>query len=201
MKIFSTLLLGLCGLLIICDITLIGTGVSFINELDDFVGHPGGKGKGGRRRGGGRNLEHDGESESDDDDIEYIRSSGRGKGANMGFKALQKKCVALLVFFSFVILLIVCLGFYLARAKQPSKCVLVTYGLITFFLGFLPMVIEGGSILALSRIQPEQINEYCNMSPEALEDEKINKILRRVLITAHKFDLMTEDILDQTMCT
>ena len=90
MKVFSSLLLGLCGLLIIMDITLLITGVSFINELDEFEGHPGGRQRGGhRQRGGGRGLRHEGSDDESDDDDDYQFMSGdelmefQGNGVGM----------------------------------------------------------------------------------------------------------------------
>jgi hypothetical protein len=65
--------------------------------------------------------------------------------------------VALLVFISFVILLIASVGICMARSPPKGKCILIIYGLITLFMGFLPMVIEGGSLLSVSKVSPEKI--------------------------------------------
>jgi hypothetical protein len=63
----------------------------------------------------------------------------------------------LLVFFSFVILLIATMGIYITRQKSMGYCTLIIFGLISFFLGFIPPIVEGGSMLALSRVEPGTI--------------------------------------------
>jgi hypothetical protein len=73
----------------------------------------------------------------------------------------------MLVFFTFIILIISLFSIGLVKYKTKGKGILIIYGFITFFLGFLPMTIEGGTLLSLGRISPQKLAEYCRMDPES----------------------------------
>lgn len=149
---FYTLFMITCGVLVIMDFILIGTGVSFINEMKLFEG----MGMGNKGRGHPRGLQKGGDGEHEG---EHDGGGGRKDG---GFQSgIEKKVTVLLVFFTFVILIIAVSGICLVRNPVKGKCPLIIYGMIILFLGFIPMVVEGSGLLALAKISPQEIHELC----------------------------------------
>ena len=128
-------------------------------------GGEGGKNGGGKKEGRGLQMDDENEDqdeEGDDEDDDRVKVP---KGNGGPLRSLQKKMVMMLVFLSFVIILIASIGICLAKSPPQSKCFLIVYGSITLLLGFFPMVIQGGSLLAMSRTSPERVQELCNLDP------------------------------------
>ena len=99
------------------------------------------------------------------------------------------------MFFFVAIFLIATVGIYIVREQCYDKCLLISFGLISFLFGFIPPLVEGGSLLSLSRIEPEAIQAYCDMD---LEDPStsISKMMRGIIEYANIFDEFTEGALD-----
>lgn len=93
------------------------------------------------------------------------------------------------------------MGICIVRNPPKGKCVKFIYGLIIFFLGFIPMITEGSGMLAVAKITPQSIHDLCKMDPDAAINESKNKFMRNLIKKAHNFDNYSEKVLDQAMCT
>jgi hypothetical protein len=70
------------------------------------------------------------------------------------FNGIQHKVTALIVFFSFVILIIAVMGICLVRNPVKGKCVPIMYGIVILCLGFIPMIAEGSAFLGFAEVSP-----------------------------------------------
>ena len=117
----------------------------------------------------------------------------KGKELNV-----HRPIIAGIIFFSLIIFLISVIGMFIVKNPPHNACVLA-YGLLIFFLGFIPMVAQGGALMAVAKVDSKTLSDMCKLSMQEAKNE--NKFVRGLLRFAHEYDLKTEHILDQTMCT
>ena len=61
------------------------------------------------------------------------------------------------------------------------------------------MVAQGGALMGVAKIDSQTITDMCKLTREEMRKE--NRFIKGLLRFAHNYDMKTEQILDQTMCT
>lgn len=92
-----------------------------------------------------------------------------------------------------------CWGVMIARNRSCIIPVVTMYGVLLFAGLAVPLMAQGSAILALKRIDNEDIAGYCTEPMEELRKE--SRIIRAFFEFAHRFDAMSEQMLDKYMCT
>ena len=67
---------------------------------------------------------------------------------------VHKPVIAGIIFFSLMIFLISVIGMFIIKNPPHNACV-AAYGLLIFFLGFVPMVAQGGALLAVAKVDSQ----------------------------------------------
>ena len=113
-----------------------------------------------------------------------------------------------MVFFSCSLTMISILGLYVLCAQSKKKsynCLIGIYALLVFFVGFLPMLGQGGAIIALQYIDDDLFKTACNADPAELKQirdtAKLGRLTANMATTAKGFDRYTQGMLNRLMCT
>jgi hypothetical protein len=69
---------------------------------------------------------------------------------------MHKPMIAAVVFFSLIIFLIAAIGIFIIKSPPHNFCVLA-YGVFVFFFGFIPMVANGGALIAVAKIDGKKM--------------------------------------------
>lgn len=70
------------------------------------------------------------------------------KGRDLKF---HRPVIAGIIFFSLIIFLIAVIGIFIIKSPPHNACVAM-YGIFIFFFGFIPMVVQGGALLGVAKI-------------------------------------------------
>lgn len=118
----------------------------------------------------------------------------------MGFARVRAGLILFLVFLCIFVFAISM--FTIALTAKPHAPALFTmmFGVTTFFFGAIPLIAEGDSILALSRVHNTTLDLMCDLNPRQLR-EKTNKYTYAMFEMAHHMDDTTQFLLDNYMCT
>ena len=82
----------------------------------------------------------------------------KGKSLNV-----HRGVIAAIIFFSLVIFLIAVIGMFIIKSPPHNACVLA-YGILIFFLGFIPMVAQGTALMGVAKIDSQTITNMCNLT-------------------------------------
>jgi hypothetical protein len=97
--------------------------------------------------------------------------------------------MAAVIFFSLLNFMIAAIGIYIIKSPPHNFCVLA-YGCFVFFFGFIPMMAQGGAMMAMLEVDSDDISLICNMSQDELEME--NKLIYGLFQFAHHYDQRSE---------
>lgn len=87
-------------------------------------------------------------------------------------------------------------------SKRPTCAIpcIALYGVLLFVVVVLPLMIQGVAFNKLGRIDPEEIDEYCDMSSRRMRRAG-NRFVGSFFRFAHNFDRLSGQMLDKYMCT
>ena len=118
-----------------------------------------------------------------------------------GLRELRKPVIAAIACFVIINAFLAFIGIYIVRYPPGNNIYVAVYGICIFFVGFLPMIVEGGTLTGLANIPNSFIEEKCtgdgNIKVKGVKHELLNEILT----FAHDFDRKSENMLDHMMCT
>lgn len=107
--------------------------------------------------------------------------------------------MTLVVFYMFLIPAFACTGIILARKRSCNSAVLALWGFSIFFFLAIPLMAEGSVYLAIDNISSETIEEICAKNSTQVNEE-YDRMTRALYMSAQRFDLWTEQLLDRYMC-
>ena len=114
-----------------------------------------------------------------------------------------------MVIFNWIIaiLLIVCsiCGLKIAIDRRMSSVLNVCYFILLFFFLTIPLLSEGKVLLTIGEFVEnkniDKIETTCKQHRDVIEKEVSSPIARNFFLLAHRFDTISEEILDSQMCT
>ena len=77
---------------------------------------------------------------------------------------------------------------------------MAAYGTLVFLFIAIPMLVEGSALHALEKIDDHTLQETCNKPIEEVREEH-GRLVVSLFEFAHRFDKMSETVLDEYMCT
>ena len=92
------------------------------------------------------------------------------------------------------------IGIHINRTRSCSVPWIAIYAVLLFFVVAIPLLSEGASLTKLNSIGNHGIEEYCEKDMSALHKEK-NRMVYAFFDFAHRFDMMSDYLLDTYMCT
>ena len=95
------------------------------------------------------------------------------------------------------------MGFYVIFV-QPRNLKVGIYGGLLFFIGFLPLIGQGSSLLMLEDVDEEELYSNCFSGETELLQVADDHYEEKILLfqnLAKELDIFTETILDQKMCS
>lgn len=114
----------------------------------------------------------------------------------------QVKGMAAVLVVAYVIFTIMfsCLGIFIVTRRSCSVAWLAIYAVLLFFVVIVPLIAEGAALTKLDKIDNEEIQEYCNKDMGQIHKEQ-NRMVYVFFDFAHRFDMMSDHMLDTYMCT
>ena len=92
-------------------------------------------------------------------------------------------CIFLVTFFSFAI-------YFKVKENEVSNsrnCIILGYGLMVFFLGFIPLLGAGEELLELDNITEDRLMEYCDFDDEGLKTLRKESFEGKIAASVIKF--------------
>ena len=108
--------------------------------------------------------------------------------------------VALIVAYVILTWIFGCLGIALTMNRKCHIACVVTYGSLMFFILAIPLLVEGTALKALHDVDSEDYKENCAKTIDEIDDDH-NSFVVNFFEFAHRFDKMSETVLDTYMCT
>ena len=102
----------------------------------------------------------------------------------MGFSRVRAGLILFIIFLSFFVFAISMFTIALTAKPQAPALFTMMFGVTTFFFGAIPLIAEGDSILALSRVHNTTLDLMCDLNPRQLR-EKTNKYTYAMFEMAH----------------
>ena len=119
---------------------------------------------------------------------------------HFGLDKLKLMAAALIVAYILITWVFGCVGIAMSMNRGcPVFCVAV-YGTCIFFFVAIPLMAEGRALRALKRVDDAELDELCDMPSKQLRDEH-GRMVVSFIEFAHRFDKMSETVLNEYMCT
>ena len=107
---------------------------------------------------------------------------------------------ALIVAYIIITWVFGCVGIAISLNRGcPVVCVAV-YGTMMFLFVAIPLMAEGSALHALKKIDDDELSKMCKMPMEEVRDD-YGAMVNAFIGFAHRFDRMSETVLDEYMCT
>ena len=121
------------------------------------------------------------------------------KNGKFGITGLRAAMSAFVFFICLVTNMLACTGCFITHKRNVNPLCIVGYGTCLFFLGFIPLVTQGDILMKFGRIPEQGLQTMCNLSPQELKKE--DPFTYEIFHMAHRFDDISELMLDRYMCT
>lgn len=120
--------------------------------------------------------------------------------AQFGLKSVESMATALIVCYCILILIFGLSSLLITYYRDCHTCCIAIYGTLIFFIIAVPLMAEGTAILELDRISNGEIQLLCDIP---LKEVKKNngKMVYSILEMAHRYDVMSEQLITRYMCT
>lgn len=117
-----------------------------------------------------------------------------------GFARMRAGLILFLIFVALLIFVFSMLTFAITSKRNAPLFIPLLYAVFMFFFGAIPLMAEGNAILQLSRVENRTIETMCALNPRELR-ENTNKYTYKLFEMAHRFDDVSQYMLDKYMCT
>lgn len=108
---------------------------------------------------------------------------------------------ALIVAYIIITWVFGCVGIAITLNRGcPVFCVAI-FGTFMFLFVSIPLMAEGSALRVLKNLDDSDLDKMCKMSPDEARDEYGRGMVGSFLQFAHRFDTMSESILNEYMCT
>ena len=112
---------------------------------------------------------------------------------------IKMMAAALIVAYILITWIFGCVGIAMSMNRGcPVFCVAL-YGTFIFLFVAIPLMAEGSALHGLKRIDDDELSRYCSIDRDDLDDE--NRMVQVFIQFAHRFDRMSESVLNEYMCT
>lgn len=120
-----------------------------------------------------------------------------------GLDKIKGAAAALIVSYCILTWIFGCAGIAITMNRKCHVGCIGIYGTLLFFIIAIPLMAEGSALLALENIDEENFRENCKMSLENPRDfdDVHNRLVVQFYEFAHRFDLLSEAVLDKYMCS
>lgn len=116
------------------------------------------------------------------------------------FKRWKELAELGLVLMTLLMMVFVFCGCKITSNRRCKTEWVACYGFFILILGFIPFITEGSLLLSISDIEKTDMQRMCKQTPEQVEEE-FGLLGSVVSGLAHRFDLISQQVLDQNMCT
>lgn len=117
-----------------------------------------------------------------------------------GFSRIRAALTIFLVFVALFVFVMSLFTIAITSKRNAHFMVPLIYAIFVFFFGAIPMMAEGNAILSISRVDNVTLDEMCTLNPRDLRDHT-NKYTYSMFEWAHRFDDVSQYMLDKYMCT
>jgi hypothetical protein len=94
---------------------------------------------------------------------------------------MRKPVVSAIIFFVLIDAALGGFGIYMVKYPPSHNLWVGVYGFFVFFLGFLPMIIEGGVLIGLAKIPNSYIEEQCQADEMDSGNKAKDKLLSEII--------------------
>lgn len=108
--------------------------------------------------------------------------------------------IVFLMFICLAINMLAAFGVLVTLRRDFHPSCFVSYGVLLFFLGFIPLIAEGDSLTRFGRIPDAAVSVLCDLPPDELR-RSTDKYTYELIAMAHRFDDLSQLMLDRYMCT
>lgn len=113
---------------------------------------------------------------------------------------VKQLATALVIVYCFLVPIFGCTGMLIVKNRDCNAMCVAAYGTLLFLVVACPLMGEGSALLEIGKISNQEINEMCNKPTDEVNKE-YGRFVRALLSSAHRFDLMSQELLDNYMCT
>ena len=117
-----------------------------------------------------------------------------------GLDRLKMMAIALIVAYILVTWIFGCIGIAISINRTTPQFCIALFGTFIFLFVAIPLLAEGVTLRALKSIDDTELDKLCEMPLEQLRDGYGSMVLSFIGF-AHRFDKMSETVLNEYMCT